>query len=75
MDAQEQTKCQTCGFPTPTIELAQWDGECQTCAALGSLYRTLEKRGLVHRDLFQKQPGEERPGDSVLPASDRNEAS
>jgi hypothetical protein len=58
------TPCPMCGNPVPESELSA-DDECEVCAALRRLRITLEKRGLLHPNLF------ERANNSVLPPSDR----
>jgi hypothetical protein len=58
------TDCPKCGSRVPEKELTA-DDECGLCAALRSLRNTLEKRGLLHPELF------ERANNSVLPPSDR----
>lgn len=59
----EKVKCSKCGEMVPAIE-TNADDECEICAALASLRATLEKRGLMHADLFEQ-------GRSSLPAGDR----
>lgn len=45
------TACVDCKEPTPDKDL-DGDDRCPVCAALCSLRLTLERRGIIHRELW-----------------------
>lgn len=55
-------KCAKCGDATPTAELNA-DEWCGLCAAIDRLRGTLEKRGIIHPQLFPEGNRELPPGD------------
>ncbi len=49
--------CRTCQVATPEKELDQ-DGDCEVCAALLKLKRTMQSTGRMHPSLFDEQTEE-----------------
>ena len=62
-DHRPRGKCAKCGDVVPVEELElSPDDFCAICAAIDSLTATLERRGILHPQLFK---------DNQLPPSDR----